>query len=410
MSAGIAVSNMSLKSQVQANEADASCPVVGGLAPASLSRPIVFIAGAIAPYTNRLYDAFAEHTGVNLHVLACVDVEPQRRWQMPEAKHYKLEVLRGLRFHRNDLRNVYLNPSIVGRLFRLRPRAIILGGFSPTMMMAAGYARMTGTPLGVMTDGSVEMDPGRSSKLHRFMRRSVIPSARVGICASENSGRLLVGYGLEPDRTVVVPIACPWPMPDGVPAFNDRAFDVLFCGALEDERKGAAFFTDVVLASKRTGVDLRIRVVGDGPLRGRMEQLFATNGVEAQFDGYVQPDELAQAYASAKLFAFPSRGDPWGLVANEALQCGTPVICSPHAVSSHELVMPYGGGVMVPLDISGWCDAIAKLLGDRAAWEHCHGARERARSRFEISHSVARLDKALSFFTRREATSCGEVA
>src|SRR3712207_8898759 len=38
------------------------------------------------------------------------------------------------------------------------------------------------------------------------------------------------------------------------------------------------------------------------------------------------------------------RSDPWGLVANEALQCGTPIIVSPHARAAHELVAPFGAG------------------------------------------------------------------
>jgi glycosyltransferase involved in cell wall biosynthesis len=364
-------------------------------------RPLVIVAGAIAPYTNRLYDAFARATGIPLHVLVCVDVEPQRKWLMPAANHYTLEVLNGWRFHRSDLRNVYLNPGILSRLAQLRPRAILLGGFSPTMMLAAAYARASGISLGVMTDGSVEMDPGRHSRLHRLMRRAVVPRASVGIGASEDSVRLLVQYGLAPQRGFVVPIACPWPMPEGVPSFDARPYDILFCGTLEDERKGAGFFGDVVLAAQARGVDLRVRVAGDGPLREALERRFQDTGITARFDGYVQPEELAEIYQSAKLFLFPSRGDPWGLVANEALQCGTPVICSPHAVSSHELVVPFDGGEMHPLEIGTWRDAVVRLLTDEAAWTVKHRARERARERFDISFSVGCLGRAIGVLEAR---------
>lgn len=360
--------------------------------------PIVIVAGAVAPYTNRLYDAYAVQSGMDLHVLVCVEVEPQRKWLMPRAENYTLEVLRGVRFHRSDLRNVYCNPGVIGRLVALRPRAILLGGFSPTMMMAAAYARLTGTPVGVMTDGAVEMDPGQHSRVHRWMRRAIIPAARAGIGASQNSLKLLEQYGLPEGHGVVVPIASPWPMPASVPGFDERAYDVLFCGTLEDERKGAGFFADVVLAAHEQGRTLRVRIAGDGPLRSVLERRFAEAGIPARFDGYVQPHELPQIYGSARLFLFPSRGDPWGLVANEALQCGTPVIGSPHAVSSVELVGPYQGGRIVELEVGQWRDAVSELLDDREAWQRLHAVRERAAVRLSLEYSVQQFARAIELF------------
>ncbi|HVL88850.1 MAG TPA: glycosyltransferase family 4 protein [Actinomycetota bacterium] len=46
--------------------------------------------------------------------------------------------------------------------------------------------------------------------------------------------------------------------------------------------------------------------------------------------------EPSEAYAAADLFAFPTRYDPWGLVAVESLSCGTPVVCGRSAgVAEH---------------------------------------------------------------------------
>lgn len=360
----------------------------------SRRRPIVIIAGAIAPYTNRIYDAYgAEHQDA-LSVLTCVDVEPQRKWQMPVARHYDLQVLPGLRVHRSDLRNIYINPAVISRLNRIRPRAILIGAFSPTMVMAAQYAFATGTPFGVMTDGSVEMDPGNTSRIHRWMRRSLIPRARLGIGASRNSLLLLQSYGLAAERTRDVPIVCPWPAPAEVPGFDERPFDVLFCGAIEEQRKGAQFLADVVLAAHGAGRTLRVRFAGDGPLRTAIQSQLEAAGVPAQFDGYVQPAQLPEIYASAKVFAFPSRGDPWGLVVNEAMQCGTPVVGSPHGVSSLELVAPYDGGNVLPLEVPAWRDAILRLLDDRAYWQHCHAARVRAATRLSLGFAVSELQRA----------------
>src|SRR3954453_19023312 len=146
----------------------------------------------------------------------------------------------------------------------------------------------------------------------------------------------------------------------------------MFCGHLDEDRKGALFFVDVVRGCIARGFTPSVRVTGDGPLRGEVEARLRAAGVEARFDGYLPQDGLSAAYGSAKLFLFPSRGDPWGLVANEAIQCGTPVIASPHAQAALELVEPRGGGVVPPLDVPIWADAVLQHLDDQAVWELAH--------------------------------------
>lgn len=65
-------------------------------------------------------------------------------------------------------------------------------------------------------------------------------------------------------------------------------------------------------------------VVGDGPLLREMKQRLA--GVPATFTGYLRGEELAAAYASADIFAFPSQTETFGQVALEAMAAGLPVV------------------------------------------------------------------------------------
>lgn len=377
----------------------ASAPSSAHTGRMAAAAPVVIVAGAIAPYTNRLYDALAARGNLELCVMVCVGVEPQRKWAMPVASRYVLKVLPGIRRHVSDLRNIYLNPSVIWELARRRPRAIFIGSFSPTMILAGLYALATRTPFGIMTDGSLEMDPGQWSRVHRWVRRLLVPRATVGIGSSANSGRLLAHYGLAPERIHLMPIVPPWPSPAAVPGYDDRPYDVLFCGALEDERKGAGFFIEVVEEAARRGRRLSVRVAGDGPLLEAMEARFADAGVTARFDGFVQPELLPAVYASAKCFLFPSRGDPWGLVANEAVQCGTPVIGSPHAVSSRELVERFEAGACCPLEVPLWVLTLTAILDDRARWNHHHDARTRAEHWLSLDNAVDALGHAIESAT-----------
>ena len=68
-------------------------------------------------------------------------------------------------------------------------------------------------------------------------------------------------------------------------------------------------------------------VVGDGPARAELERKYP----DAVFLGALHGEALAQAYASASVFVFPSRTDTFGLVMLEALASGVPVAAFPVA-------------------------------------------------------------------------------
>jgi 1,2-diacylglycerol 3-alpha-glucosyltransferase/glucuronosyltransferase len=66
-------------------------------------------------------------------------------------------------------------------------------------------------------------------------------------------------------------------------------------------------------------------IVGDGPARGALARKYP----DAMFLGARQGEALAEAYAAADVFVFPSKTDTFGLVLLEALASGLPVAAFP---------------------------------------------------------------------------------
>lgn len=91
----------------------------------------------------------------------------------------------------------------------------------------------------------------------------------------------------------------------------------LYVGRVAPEKNIDAFLDAPVAGSKV--------VVGDGPARAALQQRHPM----AHFLGPLTGPDLASAYASADVFAFPSRTDTFGLVMIEALAAGTPVAAYP---------------------------------------------------------------------------------
>ncbi len=67
-----------------------------------------------------------------------------------------------------------------------------------------------------------------------------------------------------------------------------------------------------------------VAIVGDGPVREELETCFA--GTNTTFTGFLRGDDLADAYAAADIFAFPSANETLGNVVLEAMASGLPVV------------------------------------------------------------------------------------
>ena len=90
--------------------------------------------------------------------------------------------------------------------------------------------------------------------------------------------------------------------------------------------------------------------------------------------GFVQPQEIASWYGRSRILLFPTRLDPWGVVANEALATGTPVITTPEAGVAGDLVIDAVNGYVIPPDPERWSGQATRLLRDGGLWRQVSDA------------------------------------
>lgn len=143
--------------------------------------------------------------------------------------------------------------------------------------------------------------------------------------------------GIDPSR---LPLAAAWPEPRG-------PFRFLTVGRLVPY-KGV----DLILQAMQSSALLRrceLLVVGDGPHRPDLEELARKSGLESNvhFRGWIDHRSLAQEFASAQAFAFPSLREFGGAVVVEALANGLPCIVVDYG-GPGELVTP-ASGILLPL-------------------------------------------------------------
>lgn len=148
---------------------------------------------------------------------------------------------------------------------------------------------------------------------------------------------------------------------------------ILFCGSLI-ARKGVD-----LLASAFVRLDVanvRLRIVGDGPLRESLLQKLAPVRERVEFVGFKDWQELPREYAAADVLCVPSRYDGWGLVVPEGLAAGLPVIATDRMGAALEFVKTGKNGWLIP---AGDEAALLGALREAAAGELPAGMRESVR-------------------------------
>lgn len=104
----------------------------------------------------------------------------------------------------------------------------------------------------------------------------------------------------------------------------------------------------------------RLAFVGSGPFEEELKKAFA--GTKTVFTGYLHGEDLAAAFASSDVFAFPSLTDTLGNVAFEAMASGTPVVGA-NAGGIPDIVQDGINGFLVnPADTTMFADRITQIL------------------------------------------------
>lgn len=175
---------------------------------------------------------------------------------------------------------------------------------------------------------------------------------------------------------------------------------VLFCGKLIPKKRPMELLR--AFESTTQEKEAALVYVGDGMLRPELERYVADRHVRnVIFAGFRNQTELPDFYASADVFVLPSSHEPWGLVVNEAMCFGLPVIASDQVGSAYDLVHEGVNGFVYPTgDIAALSAGLGSLLRD-AALRRRMGAESRGLIRnWGIDQAVDGMSQALSAICR----------
>lgn len=116
--------------------------------------------------------------------------------------------------------------------------------------------------------------------------------------------------------------------------------------------------------AKILGNDVGIYLIGGKSEGSCYQKLFEEyNAPNFHVIDFKSKEELWKWYKAADVLAFPTRGDVWGLVVNEALACGLPVVTTDMCVSGRELIKNGFNGYMVRVDdLEALSNSVSKII------------------------------------------------
>jgi glycosyltransferase involved in cell wall biosynthesis len=143
--------------------------------------------------------------------------------------------------------------------------------------------------------------------------------------------------------------------------------------------------------------------VGDGEQRAELEARTRELGLDdVRFAGFRNQSELPRFFQLADVFVLPSRHEPWGLIVNEAMAAGCPVIVSTDVGSHADLVTDGMEGCVFPVgNIASLTDALHRVFASpETAAAMGRRAQERIRT-WTFEEDMQGLRAALALVTRR---------
>lgn len=145
---------------------------------------------------------------------------------------------------------------------------------------------------------------------------------------------------------------------------DPSAVTLLYVGRLADE-KSIPELIEAFLSLEKGSQKLQLVIVGDGPIKHDLEAKLKHKTKNYIFTGIKKGDELAELYASADIFAFPSRTETFGQVVLEAMASGLPVV-GYDSPGVRDLVRNGETGLLAGINELKFKDALESLINNEA--------------------------------------------
>jgi glycosyltransferase involved in cell wall biosynthesis len=343
----------------------------------------VILHNIISPYKTLLFSALDELAPGKITVLYLAETEGNRQWKIArESIRFAHRILaRGTLDHHH---RGWLALKTVLELEALRPEVLVICGYVYAACWAAlAWAKARRVPVAVVSESHAS--DRRRTWLKETLKRRFVSQCDLGLAAGQRHRDYLNQLGLPLDQiliyggvggydaaTYAVTLAELVPerqeiraeLTGGLPAF-------LYVGRFSPEKNVELLLEAFAVFRRQCATPWALLLVGGGhgeqPLRERIAQRRIP---DVHFAGFHEGANLLRYYVASDVFVLPSISEPWGLVVDEAMACGLPVLVSTACGCYPDIVQPgINGLVFDPNDQPSLVRQMLELAGSSSRRE-----------------------------------------
>lgn len=330
---------------------------------------VLFLTNIPSPYRVAFFNELGKQVELTVLFEKGASDERDASWKEYHFQNFTGIILPG----RRASVNTAFCPSVCRYLNRSWDHIICANATTPTGMLAIQTMKLCGLKYWIEGDGAFAKS-GKGAR--ELLKKYILSGAKGYFSTSKAHDEYYLAYGAKADRIYRYPFTSVY------------AADVLRITTSDIEKKRIKTELDIneeriIVSVGRfsyqngygKGYDLLLRaceklpenygvyIIGDEPTEEFKRWKDQKKLTQVHFVGFKRKKELYQYYRAADLFTLLSRGEAWGLVINEAMANGLPIVTTNRCVAGLELVKNGENGYIVPVDdVPATVEAIQKVM------------------------------------------------
>lgn len=329
---------------------------------------VLFVTNLPSPYRVDFFNQLSDFCELTVVYERHSAADRDKKWVKDANGQYKVEYLKNLKIGADKSIGFELIKFLKKHQFN---RIVFCGYSSPTIMIGIIYCRLHHIKYFIESDGEFELK-NKDFFLKRQIKRFLISRCDGILTTCETDKKSFISLGADESKITKYPFSS---------VMNAEILDRCI---IDDEKASlrneldlqgekivlsvgrfipVKGFDVLIQAAQLTKPNIKIYIVGGTPSEEYLQ--LCKDNQRVSFLNFMNKAELRRVYCAADLFVLPTRGDVWGLVINEAMACGLPVVTTDKCGAGEEMIINGTNGYIIPTDNSkALADAINYCLGD----------------------------------------------
>ncbi len=301
---------------------------------------VLVIHNVVSPHTTLLFKELSKL--VDLDVIYCSQDEENRNWKdSPSGFKYKVLPNISIKFRGKDLFTYFINFTILKEFRIIKPEVVIISGWDIfSYQVVFFYCKLRGIKV-ILWSGSTRYENSWRRTISLPLVRSIVKGSDAYIAYGIRAKEYLEMLGARQDKIFIYKHTTDLDRYRRYPKkYNQKKEKVIMYYGQIIERKGVDILIKAFASIQKRISNIRLSIVGSGFFKNYLIELVSKLGIGKNVNFVEDPGDykIGKFFSEANLFVLPSREDVWGLVVNEAMASGLPIVVSNNAGCAPDLV------------------------------------------------------------------------